>query len=257
MTSRRLQILMRVLTLTLVLSVVSFADVISFGIGGSSATVSSSGITFVCTTGLTPSCPAGEGNFIVTSISPGSDPAVTPALLTGGSVMPLTEATAPVGETFPAISGWLTVGDVSLQLDSSDVGTFAGMPTNNCSPVAFAGQTCTPSSPALISPGNPVGYDNFALTNGSPLGSGFTADFKVDVSAVVAGVDYHGFATFSEPVTNFADFQDALASLPQTFSYSASITLTSIPEPGFLPLFGALGLLVAGVGLYRKVRFQE
>jgi hypothetical protein len=259
MSLKQLGMLSSAFTLMLLTAAVSRADVITFQITGSSAIVASSGITFVCNSALTPpSCPAGDGNFYV---APGTTSGVgAPPANAIGSIAPLTEA--PSSDMFPAVTNWLDVDGIDLSLTSDDIGTFAGSPSNSCGSPAFVGQTCTPIISTLVgTPGNPLGYSNFALVNTmigpSAADDAFTASFTVDGTAVVDGVDYKWIGQFSQAVTGEGTFQDVLGSLPKTFSYAGSITLTSVPEPGFLPLFGGLAILVAFASLYRRVRTQQ
>jgi hypothetical protein len=237
MTLKQLGMLSSVFTLTLFAAGVSRADVISFQLTGSSATVSDSGITF--------------SGFTV-SMSPTGMPTVGST----GSILPLNESTTPVSDTtFTPEAGWLTVDGISLTIDSNEIGSFAGLPTNSCGSPAFVGQTCTPVIPGLANADDPGGYSNFSLINTSA--DSFFAGFTVDGTAVISGVEYDWLGQFSNAGTGSGTFQNVLATLPRAFSYIGSITLTSVPEPGFLPLFGGLAILVAFASLYRRVRTQQ
>ncbi len=260
MSLKQLGMLSSVFTLTLLTAAVSRADVITFQITGSSATVANTGITFVCNSVLTPpACPAGDGNFYVAPFTQSG--AGAPPNNAVGAIAPLTEAPSGNPNAYD-VTNWLDVDGISLTLTSDDIGTFANTPENNCGTPAFVGQTCTPIIPGLIgTPGNLAGYSNFALINTmvgpTAADDAFTASFTVDGTAVVNGVDYKWIGQFSEAVTGQGTFQDVLSNLPKTFSYAASITLTSVPEPGFLPLFGGLAVLVVFAGFYRKIRTQQ
>jgi hypothetical protein len=122
-----------------------------------------------------------------------------------------------------------------------------------CSAKAAAGQTCTPNT-APVTVNNPTGKSNFDLTNTQ---TGFTASFDVlgkAFNSTGGSEDFTG--TFTSTV-NGESYQTALKQIlsgkAPKFTYTASFTLfTTVPEPSYLPVFGAIGLLLAGVVAYRK-----
>lgn len=264
---RSINVLTCSLTLLLLTSVASFADVVTgtFNIAGT-AVVGVDAISFVCTPGIaaTP-CPTNtsttptstEGDFF--TVPPvGPDPGLPPAL-SGGYITELTAATTPVGAPFTPVLNWLTVGDVALDLTANLAGVSPQAPagTGVCGGVGFAGETCTPVIGGNVS--------NFNLQN---TATGFTASFSVmgiarDLDGGPNNVsDFTG--NFSAEVDGIT-YQQALNNIltlgPQTFSYSASFNLTPavgapVPEPGFLPFFTGVAVLIGFVTLSRKLRHQ-
>ncbi|HEY7388818.1 MAG TPA: hypothetical protein VH640_09930 [Bryobacteraceae bacterium] len=248
---RQSKILIQLLTLGLLSSAICFADVItgSFTITGT-AIVGATSITFNPDAKVATNTPSDDSNPTVGS-------AVT--------LKPLSEATTPIGETFPTLTDWLTttssvgnpgVGDVALDL------TFLPTGINPSAPIGTppcgisggsVGNLCTPQIPALVSPGNPLGLSNFNLQN--IAGPEFTASFTV----IGTARDLDGSAdhfTGSFTATLPGTYQTVLAEIASgktpTFTYAAQFNFTAIPEPSYLSLLGIGGFLLVGIALYRR-----
>jgi hypothetical protein len=259
---KRLQIRTCLFTLTLLASSVSFADVVvgTFSIAGT-ADVTATGITWICS-GFEPACPPNStlpadnstGDFVVTNS--GGGPFV-PTALSAGLITELSTTETPVGPSgFTPVLNWLVDGDTSLTLTEVPAGTD---PTSTCAGPATVGQTCTPIIGGSKSLYN---FQNISNNGGASV-TGFTASFTAvgDAIDTATGATHPFTATFTATINN-ESFEDALTSVLgggsiPNLPYTANFTLTSVPEPGFLSLFGGASLLVAFAGLYRKVRHQQ
>jgi hypothetical protein len=249
---RDTRILTQLLTVGLLSSAICFADVVTgtFTITGT-ADVGATSIVFNPDATVATNTPSDSSNPLVGSAV---------------AIKPLTEATAPINEAFPTLTDWLTTttsianpaaGEIALDL------TF--LPEGIDSPAACAaapavGQTCTPAFPALVSPGNPLGLSNFNLQNLAvppPEPGSFTAAFTVigtarDLAPGGSTDNFRGSFTATLPGTYQSVLAEIAAGKTPTFTYAAQFNFTPVPEPNFLGLFGIGGILIVGVGLYRR-----
>jgi hypothetical protein len=229
----------------------------SFDIGGSSATVGETSITFNCVAGIVfapQPCPAGTGNFHVTNAVGSS---FTPYLSEGGYIQGLSEATTPLNTPF-LLGNWLTfftgpvvVPDIALDLQFNYLGIDSQA---DCLAAPAPGQTCTPIIPALVgSPNDPLGLSSFNLQN--LAGGGSSASFSV--AGMARQISTGQVSPFIGVFTAALDtpYQTALAQIlagePFTHAYDASFQVSMVPEPGFgIPvLFGCLAVLISS---YRR-----
>jgi hypothetical protein len=229
----------------------------SFDIGGSSATITQTALTFNCAPGITnaPCLPGSPGNFNVT-VATGAD--FTPYVGEGGYIKNLSEATTPLNTSF-LLTNWLTfftgpvpIPDIALDLRFIDLGID---PQTNCLAAPVAGQTCTPIIPALIgSPNDAAGLSSFNLQNLANGGS--SASFTVEGTArrISTGEtsNFSGTFTAALDVPYQTALNQILAGQPFTHADSASFIITITPEPNliFPLLFGSL-LVVLVAGRYR------
>jgi hypothetical protein len=249
---RKSRILTQLLTVGLLSSAICFADVVTgtFTITGT-AQVGSTSIVFDPDATVATNTPTDSSNPLVGSAV---------------ALKPLSEATTPINEAFPTLTDWLTTttsianpsaGQIALDLTFLPEGIDPQAP---CVAAPAVGQTCTPASPALVSPGNPLGLSNFNLQNLSvpPPGKGsFTAAFTVigtarDLAPGGGTDDFTGSFTATLPGTYQSVLAEIAAGKTPTFTYAAQFNFTTIPEPSFLPLFGIGGILIVGIGLYRR-----
>jgi hypothetical protein len=218
----------------------------SFDIGGSSANVTQTGVSFNCDASIStaPCVPGGPGNFAVNAAT--GD--LTPYLGEGGYIKNLSEATTPLNTPF-LLSNWLTfftgpvlVPDLALDLRFINLGID---PQTDCTAAPAVGQLCTPIIPALVgAPNDPQGLSSFNLQNLSNGGS--SASFTVTGTARKLSTgelsSFTGTFTASLDTPYQVALQQILSGQPFTHTYGVSFRLTPIPEPGFgLPvLFGCL-----------------
>jgi hypothetical protein len=238
------KIIGRLLTLALLSSAICFADVVTgtFTISGT-ADVSLTSISFTNTT-------------ITNNMT--SDP-VTAPVGTSVSIKPLDEANSPVNGSFD-YTGWLTAGDLSLDLTSLPAGGFT---STDCALPPAVGQTCTPVIPGLVTPDNPLGKSNLNLSNvpgAAPGTISFGALFSSggiahNTAEVPPGTDKFS-AVFSAVDVPDVPYQTLLATVAHGGTvpvfFTASFTL--VPEPGYLPVLGGLAVLGLFAALYRKRR---
>jgi hypothetical protein len=241
--SRESRRVAKLLTLFLLGSVASFADVITgpFTITGT-AQVGATSVVF-------------NPDSTVATNTP-SDPAA-PAVGSSVTIGPLNEATTPVGTSFPADTNWLTVGDVALDLTFLPAGIDPAytIGTGSCGlSGGSVGDLCTP-----IIPNSPTFLSNFNLQN--IAGPEFTASFTVDGTArdLAGGANnvdsFQGSFTATLPGTYQSVLAEIAAGQTPTFTYAGQFTFTSVPEPGYLGVLGAGLILFVAVGLRR--RFQQ
>jgi hypothetical protein len=239
-------------------STLSAAVVGTFDIGGNTATVNnSSQTTFNCDPGFTIApCPAGSGNALIDNATGG----LTPFLGEGVFVGNITQAfNRPI-----LTPNWLTITPSSFNSTPSTVAlnlTFLPLGVGgqaDCSLPAAPGQTCTPTG-AAVTPFNPLGLWDITFAN---TNTGFTATFDVKGTTkdLVDGSTGTFIGTFTATV-NGSTFQQALAEIAggtaPPVTYTASFTLSAVPEPSYLFGFGALTLIVASIVFYRKRRLQR
>jgi hypothetical protein len=228
--------------------------------GGSDATVMATSLLFNCTPGsltLAP-CPgpANSGNFHETTGTGSFAPYVTQ----GGYIQNLSQGTTPINQNF-LLSNWITFSgtagnpvlppDIALDLRFIFTGV-SGQAA--CGAAPSPGQICTPIIPALITPANPSGLSPYNLQNIG--GGGSTASFGLSGTArrlstgEVSNFNGTFTAQFSTP------YQDVLTQLFTTGavsnSYSATFTVTAIPEPATESLAIGAILILAGLGLRKK-----
>ena len=232
------------------------ADVVgTFDIGGNTASVGVGGVTFGCTKVFTAApCPKGSGNDIIDNATGN----VTPNLLERVFVGNITNAADPLNTPLN-INNWLVITPslfnaaapvVELELQFLPLGSFSNA---LCSAKAAPGQTCTPNT-APVTVNNPTGKSNFDLNNTQ---TGFTAGFDVLGKAFNSTGGSEDFTGTFTATVNGESYQTALkqilAGKAPRFTYTASFTLfTTVPEPSYLPVLGAIGLILACVVAYRK-----
>jgi hypothetical protein len=240
------------LCLTLGASSALLADVVgTFDINGSTAgsstaTLSNGAVDLNCTlpsTLIPGSCPAGTGNALVDTATGDMAPFFLEGVFVESVTFPL--------DTPINVPDWLTVTPsilngtlpaITFDLTFLPLGVFSSA---DCSAVAAAGQTCTP-----------VGSDlNLENTQ-----TGFTASFDVmGITHFLDGSMGAFTGTFTSTV-NGENYQQALATILSggtvTETYTASFTLSTIPEPSYLAGFAGLGLAVSAIAFYRKRRLR-
>ncbi|HEV2418941.1 MAG TPA: hypothetical protein VGX94_14185 [Terriglobia bacterium] len=213
--------------------------------GNVTATLTS--LNFTCATGQT--CSSGQGSFTID----GTSSTGTFAGLGGqtGQIMDINNTTTPPGQTV-SLSNFLTLpGGVSFTLTQLDLGTGGACPP-------AMGTTCTPTSPLLVSPSDPLGKTGTVFED---TATGSTAEFSVNADAFLSSASGQTTAytgTFSATFDGMSTAQ-VLAKLSSAGSistpFSATFTpvsTTSVPEPGTASLFVMAGLLVlAGFGFRR------
>ncbi len=225
---RKTKILTQLITIGLLSSAVCFADVITgpFTITGT-AMVSALSIAF-------------NPDATVATNTP-SDPS-NPLVGSAVDLMPLTEATTPINETFPPLTDWLltttsianpAAGDIALDLTFLPAGID---PQSDCTAAPAPGQTCTPAFPALVSPGNPLGLSNFNLQNtGSLAHPSFTASFNAigtarDLDGGPNAVD-NFTGSFTQTISG-TFYQPVLAAIAagktMDFTYAGSFNFTPL-----------------------------
>jgi len=214
-------------------------------------TVKVSGIGPVIVSGsvidfTTPVNPLGNGTGTFDIIA-GSTGVFVPLIGPAGAIIrDLNAATVPAGVnvsytnfvTFLAQPTW------SITLTQLLVGIYD---SSECGLVAAAGQNCTPFA------GSP-----FNLTNNTATSSTVSFTFiGTAVDSTTPGIISQVQGLFTSQFSN-QSFQDILAVIGAGQSVqnadSASISLTTIPEPGTLGMALIGGLLIAGSFVRRKVR---
>jgi hypothetical protein len=220
-------------------------------IGGSSAIVGATSLTFSCNPAITLTCPADYGNFLVTPTPTGS---FTPYGTDTGFIHNLSQGSQPIGQAF-SLPNFLifnpagTVVPPDIALDLTFI--FPGISGQaSCLAAPAAGQVCTPALPALVTPSNPGGLSAFNLQNTQ---TGSTASFSVRGNArrISTGelTSFTGLFTsqFNVP------YQTYLASIASggTISNSYSATV-AVPEPSSITMLLG-GLLLVGGYLRRKL----
>lgn len=213
--------------------------------GAISGTFDMSGIVTVTSTSMTwqTDAPGNAPNFFTLTNGAGSF-----TLADGqNGIANLNIAAEPVGSTFPPIQ-FITF-DVGPALPALDINFiwpgFGG--TAACSAPPAVGQTCTPPNPG----GSP-----FTFTNNPPPAtpqssaqwdfSGITSDGLSSWNAIFT-------AQFNKP------FQTVLAAFGPggsgsvTNTYSATVTVSLIPEPGTIALFAG-GLALVAIGRRKHFR---
>ncbi len=235
----------------------------SFDIGGSSATITQTSLTFNCTPGITNApCPPGSpGNFDVT-VATGAD--FTPYVGEGGYLQNLSEATTPLNTPF-LLTNWLTFflgpvvpPDIALDLRFIDLGIDGQA---DCTLAPAPGQTCTPIIPALIgSPNDAAGLSSFNLQNLANGGSSASFTVRGTARRISTGEtsNFNGTFTAALDVPYQTALQMILNGIPFTHADDASFVLTITPEPNlvFPLLFGGL-LVVFVAGRHRKQQVSK
>jgi hypothetical protein len=242
---------------TLLLPASVFASPIfgTFDITGQ-ATVMATSLDFLCIGGIpTAPCPgpANTGNFLTTAAS--GD--FTPATFTGGYIHDLDQATTPPPGPFVLPNFIMFPALPGIQIDLTHI--FLGVNGQaDCLAAPAPGQTCTPILPGLVSPTNPLGLSPYNLNN--LAGGGSSASFTMSgrVINLATGEESTLFGTLTSQFNR--PFQSVLADILNpavgsvTNSYSATFTVTPIPEPGTESLAIGTLLVLAGYGFRRKLR---
>jgi hypothetical protein len=213
------------------------------------AVVSLLGVDFI------PPIGGGTGDIVVLPGGNTGDFAVFNAGPTIGTIDDRSEATQPVGVALN-IPGWITVPGFSFTLEFIRPGSFNAA---QCFAAPANQQTCTPPpfdpdgagpEPAIRSPYN---LNNFIDANGS-LSS--TASFSVNGTAIdLTTSDMAAFqGVFNATFLNIPYqtlLNTVLAGGSITAPFSATLTVTAIPEPSSMAL--ALGgIVLLGAGLVRR-----
>jgi hypothetical protein len=213
-------------------------------IGGSSAIVAATSLSFSCNLALTGSCPANSGNFLVTPIPTGS---FVPYNGDTGFLKNLSQASQPVGIPF-LLSNFLTFNpagtvvppDIAFDLTF----IFTGVSGQTaCTLPAASGQTCTPIIPGL-------GLSPFNLQNTQ---TGSTASFSVaGIARRISTGETSPFrgvftAQFNDPYQTY--LPTIVAGQSITNSYSATFR---VPEPSSVTMLLG-GLLLIGGLVHRKL----
>lgn len=219
--------------------------------GSAVATLTS--VNFLCDAPGGPSCSSNQGNFIISPISTGTFAGLsTSSTASYGHILNLNNALTPPGETV-ALSNFVTfdgLPGVTFTLTKLNLGTGGGCPP-------APGTTCTPTSPALINPSNPLGKTGSIFED---TATGSSAQQSVDANAVMTSPSggttaYTG--TFTASFNGMTTAQ-VLAELANggsvTVPYAAKFTpvgRTIVPEPGTVWLFIGGLLVLAGAGFRR------
>ena len=249
----KFKLLLTLLVGILTLATPSLAIPVSgnFAIGGSSADVGATFLTFVCNSLTGGVCPAASGNFLVTPPANGS---FAPYLGDTGFIRNLNQGIAPINQTFslPNFITFNPAGTVippDIALDLTFIFTGLGNPAA-CAAAPAPGQVCTPAIPALVTAANPLGLSPFTLSNTQ---NGSSATFSVMGTArrISTGELSNFDGIFTAQFTQF--YQEYLPTIAAggtvTNSYSATFEATAQPVPeasSITMLIGGL-LLVGGI----------
>jgi hypothetical protein len=226
----------------------------AFSIGGSSAAVGATTLNFVCNTTLTPACPAGYGNFVVTAPVSGS---FGPYINDQGFIANLSQATAPINQNFslPNFVVFNPAGTVvppDIALDLTFIFTGLGGQAN-CFAAPVPGQSCTPAIPALVTASNPLGLSPFTLTN---FQTGSSAVFAVAGTARrISTGEVSAFtglftAQFNEFYQEYLPIIAGGGSVTNSYSATFEATLVPVPEASSITMVVG-GLLLLG-GIVRR-----
>jgi len=170
---------------------------------------------------------------------------------TGGYIHDLNSAAQPINQMF-SLPNFITFTGSDIQLELQFI--FTGVdPQASCLAAPAPGQTCTPVVPALVTPANPGGLSPYNLQN--TAGRGSTASFSVMGIANHGDGEMNAFtgqftAQFNVPYQTLLT-ELASGTLPRE-SYSATFTVTPIPEPGTASLFIGAGLILVGKMFSRR-----
>jgi hypothetical protein len=244
-----LQLLLAVAASISVASATPLAGQLNFA---GTAVVGLTGINFV------PASMPGYGEITVLPGGNTGDFAVLNAGFSGGDLQNRTEATQPVGIPFSS-PNWLMLDllpNLQFTLEFIPPGTFTSA---DCFAAAAPGQQCTlppfdpdgaGPAPAILSPYN--------LTNNLDANGTLTMSASYFVRGTVLDTNSGELASFEgvfTPVGLNVPYQDLLATVlgggTVTVPFSASLTVTAIPEPSSMAL--ALGgAVLLGAGLLRR-----
>jgi hypothetical protein len=231
--------------------------------GFANAVVTPTAIDFMCSSGgaaalLAPCAlgPAGAGNFINTA----GTGDFTPYVGQGGYVKDINNAIAPVNQPF-LLPNFITFASTPLNpvvppdiaLDLTFI--FGGVSGSaQCSAPPAPGQTCTPMIPALVTPANPLGLSPFNLQNLAGGVSSASFSFAGVARRLSTGESDPFYGVLSSQFT--VPYQTVLADFLRggfvSTSYSATVSVTPIPEPATATLGIVAALLLGGVGAIRK-----
>lgn len=209
---------------------------------------------FLCQTGLTnapcPS-PSGYGNFSETGTGNFTG-------LQGGYIHGVTEATTPAGGGFllPNFIIFPSAPDIAMDLNMIFLGV--NSPAGCLASPAAPGQSCTPQNAAFVSAANPAGLSPLNLQNLN--GGGSTASFSVaGISRNLATGElstFNGFFTAQFHVPYQTLLQKVLDGGTITSSYSATFTVTAVPEPGYMLIMLGVLLILGSTGLLKLGRIE-
>jgi hypothetical protein len=227
----------------------------TLNIGGSSAEVGATVLNFVCNNALTASCPAGYGNFVV---SPPISGSFVPYNGDTGFIRNLSQATAPINQPFSLPNFVIfnpagTVVPPDIALDLTFIYQGMGGQAGCAIAVPAAGQTCTPTVPALMTPSNPLGLSPFFLAN-TQIGSSATFSVAGTARRISTGEISSFIGVFTAQFTDF--YQEYLPVIAAggtiTNSYSATFEATLIPVPEASSITLLLGGLLLIEGIVRR-----
>lgn len=231
----------------------------SFSIGGSSAEVGATFLNFICNAALTVSCPAATGNFVVSPPVSGSFLGPPSYLGDTGFIRSINMGIAPINQpilvpNFVTFNPAGTVLPPDIRLDLTFI--FLGVGGQaQCAAAPAAGQTCTPTVPALVTAANPLGLSPFTLAN---LQVGSTASFSIAGTAtrISTGEVSNFTGVFTAQFSEFYQQNLAVFAAGGTVenSYSATFQATpvTVPETASLTMLVGGLLLVAGI-VRRKI----
>jgi hypothetical protein len=194
---------------------------------------------------------AGTGTF---TVDPFTQTGVfVPLAGTIGSASDFTFATAPINQPI-LLANFLTfAANPLLRLDLTfiNLGVFGQA---NCFAAPAAGQSCSPSFPALVTPANPAGVSPFNLSNITSTSSTLSFAVAGNLVNTVTGESTPFTGTFSTQFTG-QNYQQILATWAAggfaTATYSGNFVTGSnpIPEPGTMLLLSS-GL----IGIAARIR---
>lgn len=213
--------------------------------GSLTATLTS--INFLCNSPGGGSCAANSGNFIISPISTGTFAGLsTSSTASFGQIKDVNNSVTPPGESV-SLMDFLTfqsLPGVTFTMTKLNLGTGGACPP-------ASGTTCTPTSPLLINPANPLGKTGSIFED---TATGASVQDSVDADAISASgaiTTYTGTFTAS---FNGETTADVLAKLANGGSIQVPFAakFTPTPEPATLWLFvGGLILVLAGTGVRR------
>lgn len=230
----------RIFALTAVCAVAASASTIS-------GTFQMSGLITVTTNTITWNSDASGNASDMFTFSNGTGSFAGVPNSTQESIVNLDTGTEPVASTFTAVPFMTIAGVGALNINYIYQGVYS---SSGCTTTPAApGQTCTPNQFAA------GGKSPFSFTNNPPPDAPTSSAQFVFAGVTSDGAQWNAIFTtqFSVPFqTVLAAFQNGGSGQVPNVTYSANVTVSPVPEPSSIGMFGAgLGLL-AFAGFSRR-----